>query len=429
MKKILNESGHERNRNAGDEAYFATMVEMFREHFGEVHITSFSDRLERDRKRYDVQTVYSGGTIFKTIGSLWNILSTIMNCDVYVWGSGQILRDDTGIKSPLYRLSRPLIAKILGKPVMAYAVGIGPLETRIARLLAKLVLNTFDLITVREPFSRELLKSIGVSKPDIHLTVDPAFALKPASSRQVTPALREIGIEDDNSSLIGIAPFGPAFRGVRSLLPAKYQVKLDMWPPNGREKYSKHVQIMAQACDYIVEKYKAKLIFFAQDASWQGLDDRIARDIISHMNHQISARCLNNDDYSPSVIKGMMGRMEFVMGGRMHSLILASGIGIPVLGLCFEQKIKKFGETIVQSEYFVDAEKVHKTKDLTKIIDQLWSHRNRIRHDLGIRMQDLRHEVFRNVARLAVLLRLPLLTKQHILEPCQRSQIFEEKAL
>ena len=160
MKRILNESGHERNRNAGDEAYFAAMVDVFRKYLGEheLQIAAFSDRPVRDRDRYGVETIYSGGSLFKTFGSFVKIVRAIMNCDIYVWGAGQILRDDTGIKSPLYRLSRPLLAKMLGKPVMAYAPGIGPLETRCARFLAKHVLNTFDIITVREIFSKELLK-------------------------------------------------------------------------------------------------------------------------------------------------------------------------------------------------------------------------------------------------------------------------------
>lgn len=403
MLRILNESGHERNRNAGDEAYFATMVDLFREFFGEVHITSFSDRPERDRSRYNVDTVYSGGTISKTLLSFVRSVHAIKNCDVYVWGSGQILRDDTGIKSPLYRLSRPLLAKILRKPVMAYAAGVGPLKSRSARFLTKHVLNIFDLITVRDEFSRDLLESIGVSKSHIYLTVDPAFALKATSSEQGIEILKEIGIEGENS-LVGIAPFGPAFRGIKSLLSAKYQVKFHIWKQEGKEKYNKHIRIMAEACDYIVEEYRSKLLFLAQDVSWQGLDDRIAEDIISLMKNKNFAVRINSDDYPPSVIKWLMGKMEFVMGGRMHTLILASGISTPVLGICFEQKIKSFGSIISQQEYFVDVEKIVEVEDLLFLIDRLWLNREKVRNELDLKMKDLRSMNKSNVLLLGSLL-------------------------
>jgi polysaccharide pyruvyl transferase WcaK-like protein len=405
VKRILNESGHERNRNAGDEAYFATMVDLFRECFGDIHITSFSDRPERDRNRYAVDTVYSGGTILKTIASSIEIVRAIKNCDVYVWGSGQILRDDTGIKSPLYRLSRPLLAKIMRKPVMAYAVGIGPIETRSARFFARHLLNTFDLITVRETFSKELIERIGVSKPDIRLTVDPAFALKAASSQQVNQALKEMGIEE-NTLLVGVAPFGPAYRGVRSFISARYQVKLDIWQPNGKENYHKHIRIMAEACDYIVERYKMKLIFFAQDISLQGLDYKIAKDIISFMKNKNSTVAIKSDDFPPSLIKGIMGKLEFVMGGRMHSLILASGIGTPVLGVCFEQKIKSFGSIIGQQEYFIDEKEIVELKVLSSIIDRLWLNRQKIKKELDSKMKQLRKMIRSNVLLLGKMLKI-----------------------
>ena len=404
MKKILSESGHERNRNAGDEAYFATMVVLFRKLLGDVEISAFSDRPERDRSRYDVDTIYSGGTLFGTLKNLFCIINAIRRCDVYVWGAGQLLRDDTGIKSPLYRLSRPVLAKLLGKPVMAYAIGIGPIGMKMTRFLSRHVLNLFDLITVRDEFSRELLEQIGVNSRKIHVTIDPAFALTPSPKKEIDTLLSSFGMEPANRPLIGVAPFGPAFRGVRSILPVKYQVKRDIWQPNGEQKYDHHVSVVAQACDYVAEKYKARCVFIAQDCSWQGRDDKIVDDIISRMKNQDQTICLNADDYPPSLLQGLMGRMEFVMGGRMHSLIIASGINTPVLGICFEQKIKSFGEVIGQPKYFIDESEIKSVDDLLTVIEQICSNRHLIRSELETRVNQLKQKVESNVMLLGELL-------------------------
>jgi polysaccharide pyruvyl transferase CsaB len=404
MKIILNESGHERNRNAGDEAYFASMVKLFRDYLGDIKIAAFSDRPERDRIRYNVDTVYSGGSLSKTLRSFFKILRAIMSCDVYIWGAGQILRDDTGIKSPIYRLSRPLLAKIFGKPVMAYALGIGPLNTRTARFIAKHILKKFDIITVRESSSKNLLEEIGVSKPEIILTVDPAFALPPASKETVDKFMGEIGLKNEKRLLIGIAPFGPAFRGKRSILTAKSQFKLDIWPPGGKDRYTKHIEMFAQVCDYMSEKYNSRLLFIVQDASWQGLDDRISIDIVENMKHQENVLTLKGDDYPPNLLKGLMGRMEFVIGGRMHSLILASGMHTPVLGICFEEKIRIFGDVINMAKYFIDAKRESDFTDYIKLIDDLMNNRQRIRADLKATMQEIRSDVITNVKRLSALL-------------------------
>jgi polysaccharide pyruvyl transferase WcaK-like protein len=404
MEVIVIESGHERNRNAGDEAYYAAMVEMFQESLDDMYIISFSNRPERDRDRYGVETVYSGGSLIKTLASIFKIIRAIKRCDVYVWGAGQILRDDTGVKSPLYRLSRPWIAKIMGKKVMAYAPGIGPLESRKARFLAKKVLNKFDLITVRESYSRDLIKSIGVSKPEIHLTVDPAFGLNPAPFSQVIETLEKIGVKNDGTYLIGIAPFGPAFRGVKSVLPAKYQGKFDIWKPGGKELYKKHIKILAEVCDFMIKKYKSKLVFFIQDISWQGMDDIITEDIISLMKYKEDTVIIKSDDYPPALIKGIIGKLEFLMGGRMHSLILGSGIATPVLGIYYEQKLKNLGAIIDQKEYFIDVKHITCPEGLLTIIETLWSNRKKIKKELDEKITDLRKIADWNVKLLKDLL-------------------------
>ncbi len=399
MLTILIESGHERNRNAGDEAYFSSMVQLFRKHLGPVRILTFSDRPDRDHARYGVETVYCGGTLQRTLLSSLEIISAIRACDIYVWGSGQILRDDTGIKSPLYRLSRPLVAKVMGKCVVAYAVGVGPVEMRATRLLAKWILNAFDLITVRDRKSLDIVKRLGVVNPEVFLTVDPAFGLRAGSSNKVENALMQMSLPE-NMLVVGVAPFGPAFRGVRSLLPAKYQVRLNMWRPGGKGKYEEHVRRMASICDRIVEKYNTALLFIAQDASWQGCDDQISNDIMSHMSHPENAILINADDYRPEVLIGIMRRMFFMVGGRMHSLILACRAGVPVLGICFEDKIRQLATIIRQNEYFVDADEVEDSAKMHSIIDKIWEKRSRIGNEIVDAVGKLEVEVEKNVQRL-----------------------------
>ncbi|MFP4085195.1 MAG: polysaccharide pyruvyl transferase family protein [Desulfobacteraceae bacterium] len=399
MLRILIECGHERNRNAGDEAYFASMVHLFRNYFEDVNISAFSDRPSRDRSRYGIKTIYSGGTLYGTLFSSLDILKGIRACDVYVWGGGQLLRDDTGIKSPLYRLSRPFIAKLLGKPLMAYAVGVGPLEMGKTRFFARKILNLFDLITVRDSKSLELLKHIGVSKPDILLTVDPAFGLEISPDEIVEKALKQLPL-DRNTPIVGVAPFGPAFRWVRSLLPAKYQVKFDMWSPGGKSKYQNHVRNMALICDHVVKQYDVALIFIAQDISWQGCDDEISRAIISHMSRSEKAVLINADDYRPETLKGIIGRMAFMIGGRMHSLILACSVGTPVLGICFEDKIRQLGGILGQKECFIDAKEIGNFAEMHFLISKMLNERQYISSELINLIGKLSIEVQKNVHRL-----------------------------
>jgi len=405
MTRILIESGHERNRNAGDEAYFAAMVPLFRKYLDPVELVTFSDRPDRDRKRYDMEAVYSGGSIGKSLFSLGKIINAIRKCDIYVWGAGQILRDDTHILAPPYRLSRPFLAYLFGKKIMAYGAGIGPLESRRAKFLAKHVLNRFDLFTYRDETTGRILVDIGIRESILVKTVDPAFGLVAADETAVDHLLNELGLHSDKQPLVGVAAYGPAFRGAfrgfRGLVPAQMQAARDMWQEGGKAQYTEHVKLLAKAYDYVIWRYDAKLLFIVQDASGQGLDDRITRDIIKNMDNDKQISVISADDYPPSLLKGLMGRMEMISGGRMHSLILACGMKTPILAICYEQKIKAFGAVVNQQDYFIDGYQLKNEKALIHQIDRVWKNRDQIRNQLEKQMSSLRIEVNRNARRLA----------------------------
>ena len=88
----------------------------------------------------------------------------------------------------------------------------------------------------------------------------------------------------------------------------------------------------------------------------------------------------------------------------MHSLILASGIGTPVVATCYEKKISAFGTVINQNKYFINGYQINHANDLNKIIDGAWKNRKEIRESLLIRMEKIQKEVQTNVFRLKRLL-------------------------
>ena len=95
----------------------------------------------------------------------------------------------------------------------------------------------------------------------------------------------------------------------------------------------------------------------------------------------------------------------------MHSLILASGISTPVLGVCFEEKIRRLASIIDQQEYFIDAEHIVKLEDLSSIIDRLWLNRQNVQRRLDTKMKELREKVKSNALLLSGLLKIPSKSK------------------
>src|SRR5699024_10506629 len=74
------------------------------------------------------------------------------------------------------------LAKFLGNKVDMYGCGIGPvMGQRNIRLVKKVLERSVNTITLREEDSMAELQQIGVKKPEILLSSDPALVLTPAT--------------------------------------------------------------------------------------------------------------------------------------------------------------------------------------------------------------------------------------------------------
>jgi polysaccharide pyruvyl transferase WcaK-like protein len=67
---------------------------------------------------------------------------------------------------------------MMGKKVMLYSQGIGPLNRPSTRRAVGFVLRFVDTITVRDSISKEELESLGIE--DVEVTADAVLAMQPA---------------------------------------------------------------------------------------------------------------------------------------------------------------------------------------------------------------------------------------------------------
>ena len=100
-------------------------------------------------------------------------------------GGGGIFHDFHGVDSDTFLtdnhwgvsfFSGPaVIASLWRKPVMLYAVGVGPLQSRHARDLTRIACDAAVAITVRDQAPKGALEMLGVPSERIEVTADPAF--------------------------------------------------------------------------------------------------------------------------------------------------------------------------------------------------------------------------------------------------------------
>src|SRR5262245_55311128 len=164
--------------NTGDEAILSTILTQLRTRRPELRVVVASGNPQDTMAVHQVEAV------------AWNDIAAIHRavqiCDLVILGGGGLFHDYWGVDpdtfltdkhwGAAYYAGPSLLAALYRKPVMLYAVGVGPLYSGHGIKLTRLTGQSADAITVRDSGSKALLEEIGIPSESIRVTADPAFA-------------------------------------------------------------------------------------------------------------------------------------------------------------------------------------------------------------------------------------------------------------
>lgn len=302
--------------NAGDDAILEAILQEMRSLDPDMPMTVLSKNPKSTRLTYRVQAVHRANF------PAWH--RAMHHAKLYINGGGSLIQDVTSRRSLWYYLHNIQTAKRCGCKVQMYGCGIGPVIRESHRKMAARVLNAnVDAITLREPDSLEELRAMGVDKPEILLTADPALTLRQAPEDQTDSVLLRAGI-----------------------------------PPHGRyicfalrrwKGFEEKAPLFSKAAEYAYRAYGLTPVFAAVEKHLDPGANQMAARGLSVPHYFL------NDAGSAGTIIGALSRMEIVVSMRLHALIFAAGQGIPLAGVVYDPKVSAFLRYIGQ-EQFVDLE-------------------------------------------------------------------------
>ncbi|MEN6412977.1 MAG: polysaccharide pyruvyl transferase CsaB [Veillonellales bacterium] len=299
-------SGYYGFANAGDEAMLTAMIEVLTDLDPEVKLTVISGNPVDTRERHGVAAIHRL--------NYPEIVRVLSHSDLLISGGGSLLQDVTSDRSLYYYLSIMMLAKKLGKPVMLYAQGIGPVRGSLAKGAMRYIGNMVDLITVRDEGSRDELKRLKVYKPPVYVTADPVVAMHPVDKQIGRSILRQHGLEGA-SPLVGIS--------VRE------------W-----KDWSYYKQVLAQTSDKITAEFGARIIFLPMQCPE---DLTVAQKVAGRTCRPATVL---NEKYTTSELLSIIGNMDMLIGVRLHALIFAAIMHVPMIGISYDPKIDRFLETL-----------------------------------------------------------------------------------
>lgn len=323
-------------------------------------------------------------------------LMALKKADLFILGGGQEIQDHASLAFLISGLLKITLARLLSKPIICYAIGVGPVATNIGKLLVRLVLNKVDLITVRDENSHEFLRQLGVTKPPCFVTADPCFALNPVKDQQAMNIFDLEGIGETNRPRIAIVP-RRWFHYKHYLMPMSIRAKFCSL--RGQKEYTYLKNIIAQTADHLIVTHKAQIIFVPMRSAGSKFDpgqddDKVSKEIINLMKFKENVFLITGD-YSPNELKAFLGQMDLVIGMRMHSLIMSSMMGVPVVGIDISPKFAPFFHLIGQEYFLIDVENADFDILLNKV-EEAWSNRKQISKKLRLKNNVLKKRALSN---------------------------------
>lgn len=286
---------------------------------------------------------------------------------LFIAGGGSLIQDVTSTKSLLYYLFMINLAKSNNIPVMLYGNGIGPITKKANRKIAAKVLDKVDVITLRDFDSKKVLEEMGVTKPRITVTADPAMSLECNDTKEAKEILAKYGLGEDEKF---------------------FCLSVRRWKNMGES-----AQVFAKICRMALEKYNLVPVIlpmqYAKDAA-------LSKEVASRSD----CRCVMIDEsLNAAQILSVLKLSECAVAVRLHMLIFATLLGKPVMGVDYDPKVSSF-LNFVGHQVCLSKDEVAEG-NFCKKAEEFFAQREKIAAHIGKSLSSLKDAARQN-ARIAV---------------------------
>ncbi|MBW4652806.1 MAG: polysaccharide pyruvyl transferase CsaB [Kaiparowitsia implicata GSE-PSE-MK54-09C] len=278
--------------NGGDEALLATLLQMLPPQVTPLVLSG-----------NPVQTQQEYGVEACNRRSLFAVVQAMRRSDAFIWGGGSLIQDATSAISPLYYGGLMELAQRLGLITLAWAQGVGPLNRRLTRWLARRNFTGCSAVSVRDRASAELLAAWQVP---LSLAPDPVWALR----GEPLPGLWDL----------------PAPRVAVVLRPHP------LFTPD----------LLARLTKALMDFQQATQTFILLMPFHPEQDGAIAQSIHQHMPAVSQVLRVHH----PQQLKGVFQGVEMAIAMRLHGLIMAAAAECRCFALSYDPKVSQLMESL-----------------------------------------------------------------------------------
>lgn len=351
--------GSNSGNNLGDAAILSAILEHITKELPTaefiVPTTKPSFVNEKYRGKYNVNAIsmmpWTGSIRFVGIPTFLALLKSdvALICDGIIFGKK--------LFNPFFNWLIALIfvvpfARIVNCKVVCFSCGVGPFKSKLSQIFAKWVLNGCDLVIMRENDSKQLAIDVGCTH-EIEVTGDAAFVNPVSDDARADVVAKDLGID-----------FSKATLGINV---TKY---MDTWLNNNEKIKDKDLflKMLASGINEAREKLNQNIqvVVFCTHP----MDESAATELAGYLD----GLKVFNSKYLSHDIQAIMKRCQLFIGMRFHSVVLASAVEVPIIGLIYMPKVRGYMRLLNCEDYSLELGKLSQNS-LTETIIKAWNER------------------------------------------------------
>jgi polysaccharide pyruvyl transferase WcaK-like protein len=368
MKKIT-VLGNFSGRNAGDAAILGCLLKDISTRFKRAKFyipTINTDFVNRSFSIYNVHPVgmMPWNLSVKILGL--PVLRTVLSSDLVLVTDAILF--DRKLYNPLFNylwtLSKVLpMANKRGIPVVLYNSSLGPIRTEAGKQALEQVINSADLLILRDKESVELLQRLQLTHPNIIEGADCALNAEPVNEKR----FQEICIAE------------ALFQSERPVVGFNVNSYVDAFVRSDGASFGREslVRLYAETVDRVIEALGVDIIF----VETQHMDMNIANEVLSAIRQKERIRLISNKKYSYNEICSVLRRLDLFVGMRTHSLILSSAMGTVPVGIVTYPKNRGYMRTIGMAKNLIEFDDLS-TDKFVELITSAYERRSELKNEM-----------------------------------------------
>ena len=365
-KKILFLGTHGQY-NIGDEL----LLETFLSQLGEQH--------EYTVNTYDPDfTLHQLGEqyklkVFHTTQERWHLLGHILKSDLVFFGGGSILKElyasigRNRYATLMMVLAIVSFAKIIGrKKIVMSNIGVGPIESRFGLFLVKLILSLVDYVSVRDEKSHRTCVEVGIHAEKLKFVPDAVFVHKPAFFLRKQAPLQE------RSEKIRVA----------------LNLNYDIEHP---EFWGSFIQNLAEGLKKVHKKHPLEIHALPMQSGYKKSNDlELLKDFQTRIPE---IRMFLHNPVTTLDMGDVLRLCDLVVAERLHTCISAAILGIPVLPLVYDVKVRELVKILGVESYGLEIGAGFSTNAFEETFIKMLNQKNELKQNIKKRTKYLQKQL------------------------------------